>query len=225
MKKMLSLISALTMCAVMAAPVASFAADFTNTTGESTVKCKKFTSSSYIVTIPDGVADLKDAKELEVSATNVVIGAKQELNISVTSANNFSLVNTEAEEGKDPAKIAYTLTPVAKEADASEDTEGEVENTEGKDGDTEKEAPKPLINGDSIISIAPEEAYNKTVTQKLIAASTDTAKVAGTYVDKLTFTVSVDGENVTEMSDKDVTEHFGETYVEPTSEPVTEPGA
>lgn len=212
MKKMLSLISALTMCAVMAAPVASSAAALNTTEGvgdssitygikgtentpenerTSDVTFKKFKASSYVVTIPDGVADLSSAQELKVSAKDVLIGAKQMINISVTSANEFNLVNTDSKE----KKVSYTLTPKVAE------------------GDT----PATALTNESepILSIAPEEAYDEAVTKTLIAvASDDTIKVAGTYVDTLTFTVSVDGGDVTPMTDTELEEYLAKSSSE-----------
>lgn len=194
MKKMVSFISALAMCAVMTAPMFSSAAEddgtqeaqpTTKTVDEnsieeeakSSVEVTKSVSSTYTVIIPDGSIDIADPKDISVSAQNVIIDDGQALTISVTSANEWKLMDTK--EGS-TASLTYTLTP----NDASKALEGA--------GPAE------------ILSVAAGEAWNSSVTENMTVAISGDATMSGTYKDTLTFTVAVgDATKQTEPTGQD----------------------
>lgn len=106
MKKMVSFISALTMCAVMVAPVVSSAAtiDISSESKSADVTLSKTVSSSYTVTIPDDMENIDTDSELTVSAADVIINKGQTLNVSVSSLNGWTL------DG-DGGSFTYSLTP------------------------------------------------------------------------------------------------------------------
>lgn len=182
MKKMVSFISALTMCAVMTAPMFSSAAEGENpdtqettssltdktvtvdsTDTSSTVCLTREITSSYTVIIPDGSIDLKDPKDISVSAQNVVIDDGQALTVSVSSANEWKLMD---EKEGSTASLSYDLTP------------------DGAEALTGSEAVE-------ILSVAAGTAWNSTVTKNMKVAINGNATMSGTYKDTLTFTVAV----------------------------------
>lgn len=186
MKKMVSFISALAMCAVMTAPMFSSAAEgdgtqdvqpttssgtktvtqgSTEEEAKSDVEVTRTISSAYTVIIPDGSIDIAAPKSISVSAENVVIGIGEALTVSVTSANEWKLMDTK--EGS-TASLTYTLTP-----------EGEGESA--------------LTGADpvEILSVVAGAAWNKTVTKDMQVAISGDATMSGTYKDTLTFTVAV----------------------------------
>lgn len=203
MKKLVSLISALTMCAVMAAPMVSSATVVTedeSSATSSTVNCKTIVDSSYTVKIPDGAADLEDPVDLTVSATGVCIQGNQTLKVDVSSANTWNLKDANSGD------LAYKLT-------AMEEVTEEVEEEVEVDGETtlvkvtkpvldENDAPV-LEKGGVLVSKATAETVGESFTvleveggtadgKKIMRAEVeDTPTMAGTYTDTLTFTVSV----------------------------------
>lgn len=165
MKKMVSFISALAMCAVMTAPIASSAAEV-NQDSDPKTSTVTFTSeipSSYKVVIPDGEVDLETPSELTISAENVMIADGEVLDISVKSANNWKLVDQK--EGSSAA-LTYTLTP---------------ENETALSGE------EPV----SVLSVEAGTISADVITKKMTAEVTDTPVKSGTYKDILTFMVSV----------------------------------
>lgn len=202
MKKMVSFISALAMCAVMTAPMFSSAAgddsETPNTDGStssgttpetdapsentpsdtlrektitigssdkaSTVYLTSEIASTYTVIIPDGSIDLKESKDISVSAQDVVIDNGQVLTVSVKSANEWKLMD---EKVGSNASLTYTLTP-----------EGTEEALTGS-GAVE------------ILSVAAGEAWNSSVAKNMKVATSGDATMSGTYKDTLTFTVAV----------------------------------
>lgn len=173
MKKMVSFISALAMCAVMTAPMVSSAtlseksvgADSTENT--SAVSMTKEVASSYTVIIPDGEIDLENPSDLSVSAENVIIDSGQTLEVSVKSANNWKLIDTKSGS---TASITYSLTPQEEGAEA--------------------------LTGEESVSVLSVEAGTSPagkVEKILTAEVTGKPTMSGTYKDTLTFTVAVDG--------------------------------
>lgn len=185
MKRILSILSAVAMCAVTAVPVISSAVT-EDCDGSVSLCYRDIVSASYTVTIPDGIADINSEKPLVVSAENVIIGTNQQLNIFVESENDWNLVNS---ENRDIA-IAYTLTA----RDSSEESE---------------EKPQDLSQDNTVLSVAPAEAYNGKVTKILTPEITGDVKIAGVYLDKLKFTIETDGELVQDLSEE--TEENSET--------------
>lgn len=204
MKKMLSLISALTMCAVMAAPIASSAEDGDETTttapktsstvtattkdgveipeGEkasSDVTLSDTVADSYTVVIPAGTADVSSPATLEVSAADVVISPGATLDITVTSANNWSLVN----ESNKEVSIGYKLTD---ENDSALTVVEDTEDTEDAEG-----AEVTKVTKYSVLSVASKKEQKASGATTLTATVTGTATMAGTYEDTLTFEVAV----------------------------------
>ena len=220
MKKLIALISALTMCAVMIVPVISLASENSNSESEtaisedvdedednntkdidintenqtSTVKCTKVVTSSYMVTIPDGNADLSKPATLIVSADNVVIKKNQKLNITISSENKWNLCD------KDAGNLAYKLTAM-KEVETDEETDEPILEKENIDEETDepkfekgdilvcKETAEDIGNEFTVLTVLANQKSGKTIMQ---AEVEDTATIAGEYTDTLTFTVSLD---------------------------------
>lgn len=197
MKKMLSLISALTMCAVMAAPVASFASEpetepTTKTVTEASTydeetdedgtssdfELSQTVSESYTVVIPAGSADLDSPVDLTVSAKDVVINGNQVLTIDVSSANTWKLSD------ENSGDLAYTLTSMKEETAEDEDgnettalVAGEVLVSKGYDKKS--------------LTVLTINAGTESGIKYLQAEVVDTPTMAGTYTDTLTFSVAV----------------------------------
>ncbi len=206
MKKLISLISAFTMCAVMIVPVISSASENSKSESEtaisedvdededhntkdidvntehktSTVKCTKVVASSYMVTIPDGNADLSRPATLIVSADNVVIKKNQKLNVTISSENNWNLYD------EDAGNLAYKLTAM-EEVETDEETDEPI--LEKGDILVCKETAEDIGNEFTVLTILAEQKSGKTIMQ---AEVEDTATIAGEYTDTLTFTVSLD---------------------------------
>lgn len=204
MKKLLSIISAITMCVVISTPMISSATDGDESknpsesieyteANSSELTCKAIIDGSYIVVIPTGTADIsKNAVDLEVSASDVIIGGNQTLNVSVKSENGWELHNEYNEV------LTYTLTPIDEDGNKgtalteqesvilsisgnrNADKEPVTEEGESKEQETEIEPPE---------SEEPTESAVEKV--KLRAEIDGHATMAGEYTDKLTFTVSV----------------------------------
>lgn len=220
MKKMLSLISALTMCAVMAAPVVSSAAETELTTKsvteqstynedatddeeqetQSKLVVSKGIDTSYTVIIPAGTADLSKQSTLDVSAENVTLTPEEELNISVTSINSWSLVN----EKDDKVSIEYALKPTAKiveDITKGKKTVTDEETNEEKEVDTNiftkddtasvLSESEQTFDAGNVLTIKKDEAFKKRITKTFTAEVEDTATMAGKYTDTLTFSVEV----------------------------------
>ena len=234
MKKLIALISALTMCAVMIVPVISLASENSNSESEtaisedvdedednntkdidintenqtSTVKCTKVVTSSYMVTIPDGNADLSKPATLIVSADNVVIKKNQKLNITISSENKWNLCD------KDAGNLAYKLTamkevetdeetdePILEKENIDEETDEPILEKENIDEETDepkiekgdilvcKETAEDIGNEFTVLTVLANQKSGKTIMQ---AEVEDTATIAGEYTDTLTFTVSLD---------------------------------
>lgn len=198
MKKMVSFISALAMCAVMTAPMVSSATlsetsvgvDSTDKT--SAVSITKEVVSSYTVVIPDGEIDLENPSDLSVSAENVIIDSGQTLEVSVMSENNWQLVDTKSGS---TASITYSLTP--------------------------KEEGAVAFTGEEPVSVLSVEAGTSSagkVEKILTAEVTGTPIMSGTYKDTLTFTVAVDDVQENKGSQ---TENQPENPVQQEDEPTT----
>ncbi|MDE6834195.1 MAG: hypothetical protein K2J39_08155 [Ruminococcus sp.] len=235
MKKLVSLISAFIMCTVMTLPVFSVAEEeseevkndsktFEHSEMISNVELVDMFKSSYTVTIPDGKADLSKSVEFKISASNVVIGKNQTLDISVRSENEWRLLNVDTVNEPDENKeyVAYELVPTSltyishepipeknyseevlsedlSVTDPESETEIKSEQTEIPLTDKEKQ---PLTNENNIIlSIEPKEAENITITKILTATVTEDARLAGMYTDVLTFKVEINGELVSNTSE------------------------
>ena len=210
MKKLASLISAFIICAAMAVPVVSSAdGDANDSVPESTivsekiitnssVECTNNVKSSYTVTIPDGKADISRPVEFRVSATNVIIGKNQTLNISVKSVNNWRLLNTatkDEEEEENREYIDYELVPTSSIVTKPLYNEDGTKKDENEDITENIENGVVLTNEDNnVLTINSKEACDIKITKVLTAKITGNAKVAGVYKDTLTFTVEVNGE-------------------------------
>ncbi|MCM1315711.1 MAG: hypothetical protein NC205_02725 [Prevotella sp.] len=163
--------------------------------------------------------------EFRVSATNVIIGKNQTLNISVNSANNWRLLNiaTKNEEEEDKREyITYELVPTSLIETTPTYNEDGTKKNETEDIIEDIENGFALTNEDNnVLTINSKEAYDNKITKVLIAKITGNAKVAGVYKDTLTFTVEVNGEletdEVTTYSNKeeDMTESENSTDVKP----------
>lgn len=182
MKKLVSLISALTMCAVMTAPMVSSATTDVTLNTESKTSTFNFTTtidSSYTVTIPDGSADLSQPVDLMVSATGVCIKGNQTLKVDVSSANKWNL------HDENSGDLAYSLTAIKETT--SEDNG--ITLTEG-DVLVSKETAKTVGESFTVLTVDAGTPADKAIMRAKVE---ETAKMAGTYTDTLTFTVSVDG--------------------------------
>lgn len=106
MKKLVSLISALTMCAVMAAPIASSAADQEiKNEREADVKVVYTSPEDFIITIPDSVTANSPIK-VSASKAHLEKGAT----MTVTTTTNSGTLKYEG--GEDTDTIPYTITKV-----------------------------------------------------------------------------------------------------------------
>lgn len=215
MKKMVSFISALAMCAVMTAPMFSSAAegddsevqdttssntktvtqDSTGEESKSDVEVTTTVSSTYTVIIPDGSIDIADPKDISVSAEKVVIDNGQALTVSVKSANEWKLMD---EKEGSTASLTYTLTPEDKSALTGTD---------------------PV----EILSVAAGAAWNSSATEKMQVAISGDAIMSGTYKDTLTFTVAV--KDVPQQSENPANDQSGQGDNQKGEEnnPTTEP--
>ena len=96
MKKMKALLAMLAVALATLSPMASFAEDATS--GETlvqtgTIELRKKYDGGYKIVVPPSINELKEGAKLEAGASDVVIAADKQLNISVQSQNNWHLVN------------------------------------------------------------------------------------------------------------------------------------
>ncbi|MDE6538888.1 MAG: hypothetical protein K2K66_01735 [Ruminococcus sp.] len=109
MKKMKALLALLAVALATLSPMASFAED--TTSGETlvqsgTMELRKKYDGGYKIVVPPSINDLTKGAKLQAGASDVVIAADKQLNISVQSQNNWNLVNM-----TDSLKsISYTVT-------------------------------------------------------------------------------------------------------------------
>lgn len=136
----------------------------TETSGETVVSYGM--DESFIVTIPSRlrISYESDTGEMDISASNVMIGDGKVLEVTISSEN----YNNRWE-------LEYTRTPYTRLTYRIGTTEY------GRD----------IVNNSVVLSVAAGEAYNSTVTQTLYVYVSETLRYSGTYKDYLTFTVSI----------------------------------